>query len=605
MFIAPLLLQALPALTSAPLAPQQEAQVRDLLLVFTEGGESLFSDPKDQAMLAALRLLDDRVLELPGELPDFPEELATLMPFISRLASGPMTLRVGAWEGMDAPMGLPVFAQLTLNEESPEAARGMASRMTEMLTSMGMPQPQVDEAGRVIVPAPIPVWYGASGSDVKITIGQSDEGELVPGETGLPEGVSPKLAVSLEYGEIMEMVMSFAAMAGETEGMEFIEMLDSMGLLDMSMQMAYGTDDTHGYTVLALPGYGATMEEQGLLPERNLTAADLARIPADATWAQVNTTNITGQMDFFMGMMEDQLAAQGMSGDPMEMVRAQLGFDPMADLFDHMGSVTGYYTSDTTGGNSIMSLILFMEMRDGEAFEDTMAGIKGMANAIAGAQAMGYVRFKEWEADGASYTTLTFPGMPIPVELTYSIDNGYMYAGMTPQAVMGAVAQGRSDNGGLLANQRFRENMSGGMEGLGGVAFVDTPRILADGYGVALMAGSALRNLTRSPQDESRDAGLVIPPYPVLANGARPVVATTRFIDGDVVSEARGDRSMVVSWVAGIGMLFNSPVTPLILGGAAVGGFAVYEEQERQMRLKTWQIEQMENEDPWDEDEDF
>ena len=62
---------------------------------------------------------------------------------------------------------------------------------------------------------------------------------------------------------------------------------------------------------------------------------------------------------------------------------------------------------------------------------------------------------------------------------------------------------------------------------------------------------------------------------------------------------------MVVSWVAGIGMLFNSPVTPLILGGAAVGGFAAYEEQERQMRLKTWQIERMEDEDPWDEDEDF
>lgn len=595
MFIAPLLVAA-PFLSALP--TQEGASVTDLLLVVTKGGESLFADPKDQALLRALQLMDDRLAELPGEVPDFPRELAMVMPWVSRLAGGPMTLRVGMWEGADPMMGPPIFAQLTLPEGSSEGAQARATQLTEHLMAAGMPEPQVDEAGRVIIPAPMPVWYGVEGDSLKLTVGQADEGELVPGDTGLPAGVDPLVAVSLEYGQLMRFVGDMAAMSGDPSAVETFDMLDSMGLLDMSLQMAYGIDDQLGYTVLSMPGYAGKMREMGLAVERTLTAADLARVPADAVWATVSGINPGGTMDYYMGMLEDMLAQQGMSGDPMEMVAAQLGFHPRTDLIDHLGEVVGMYSSDTTGGGSFLSMVLFMELADGEALEATLDRLKGMVNAIAGMQAMGYVRVQDWEEAGISYTSLVFPGLPVPLELTYAIDGGYLYAGMTPQSVMAAVTHARVANGGLLANQRFTANLSGGMEGLVSVSFLDTPRVLADGYGAMVLLGSALRNATRSPQDESRDPGLVVPSYPVLVAGAKATVTASRYIGDDVVAESRGDRSMVVGLTGAMGAVSSSPILPLALAVGLGAGVAEYQEQQRAME---WMYE--EDAGDWDDEE--
>ncbi len=88
------------------------------------GPEAWFVDPKDAALLRALQMLDERLVELPEEFPDagIPEPA---MRLLARLAGKEVSLRVGRTERAAPGRALPGAAALRVAQ--PGAPEGRAT----------------------------------------------------------------------------------------------------------------------------------------------------------------------------------------------------------------------------------------------------------------------------------------------------------------------------------------------------------------------------------------------------------------------------------------------------------------------------------------------
>src|SRR5690606_24824190 len=128
---------------------------------------------------------------------------------------------------------------------------------------------------------------------------------------------------------------------------------------------------------------------------------------------------------------------------------------------------------------------------------------------------------------------------------------------------------------------------------LASISFVDSSRTIRDGYTLTSMVGSAMANLVRSPiaggreNAAAREPGLVVPPYRDLVAGAKPMVSVSYWSGDDLITEATGDRSVLVNGAATSGAA--SPWFPVI--GAMIGatGAAIQEQQQRNQREPGWE----------------
>src|SRR5204863_8347579 len=135
------------------------------------------------------------------------------------------------------------------------------------------------------------------------------------------------------------------------------------------------------------------------------------------------------------------------SGEPppdvMAEIEKQTGINPQRDIFDHLGETSGVYTSDTTGGGGLMSAVVFVEIKNTDAFEKSLDRLTGTVNRIGQRQAKGYVRFDHRKINDHPVTVLCFPGLPIPLEISMGLSDGFLYAAVSPQALLTAMKQGQ------------------------------------------------------------------------------------------------------------------------------------------------------------------
>ncbi len=126
-------------------------------------------------------------------------------------------------------------------------------------------------------------------------------------------------------------------------------------------------------------------------------------------------------------------------------------------------------------------------------------------------EASRYIRVQAWDFEGTPMFSLRFPGLPIPLEVTYAATDRWVIAGVTPQAVMAAVRQsaGKGDKGVLSRPDMqgvWREDRP-----LLSLQMSDTARNVRSGYPIAAMLGSAASNLARSPHDDkAREPGVQV-----------------------------------------------------------------------------------------------
>jgi hypothetical protein len=547
-------------LTAMPAAPAP-AQDKELLSFWVADLETFFGDPKDAGLLRALKLVDDRVLELPDEIPGFqipvPPEVVRLG---LHLFTGEKSLRI--LQSSDPNMMLPVYGQLELMEGDPAKAKEFAGMLVQLAQDAGAPIGEPREDGMVpIEGVPVPILFGARGSEVVLSAGKVIGTPIDLSNTGLPQGVRPTMAGHIDLGGILSMARPFASM--DPDGAMIFGLLEQVGLMELDIQMASGVDDDRSYSHISMPGFAGAVRDRGMMPARGLNARDLQMVPQDASFASVSTVNFQGSLDFVLGLIAAPLAEEGIE-DPIGMLAGMTGLNLRTDLVDHLGSVWGLYAADTTGGGGLLSCVMFIELANPDGLLDTTERMQDILNGIADEQAMGYVELRTWEQGGTEYLTLTFPGLPIPAEPTVAFTDHYLIATLTPTACMAAVAQAKGEGPSLLDNPRFKENLPGNVDGAYGVSFYDTPRMIADGYGLTSLLCSALTNGTRSRTDATRDAGIIMPSYHELMRGAKASVGLTRVVGDDFVSDYRGDRSVLVNLTSTVGFIAGSPITLLI-----------------------------------------
>ncbi|MDF1837675.1 MAG: hypothetical protein P1V35_07400 [Planctomycetota bacterium] len=553
------LLTALLALTPtvAP-APTPAPVSQDLLSIFIESTDNLLKHPKDQAMRGALDLLGERLLELPGEIPDLRDMPAHLIPMVYDMVGSAKTIRI--MDAREASSMIPVSALVMVDPGDQEKATLWMTTMEGLLRQAGAPVGARDAEGWLpFEGAPFPVRMGVNDGALVLAASEPTVGPLSLDSATLPNGIAPSFAARIDLGTALEMVMPMLEMAEPEIGGIVADVTGALRLDDFSMEMACGSDASKSYTSVVLPGFGTAMREMGALPAEGLTSADLKLIPADATMANIQSFDMNAMFDVVLDIAEPFLAEEGIE-DPIAMVEGMTGVNIKRDLLDHLGTHMGSYFSDSTGGGGLMSMVMFMEVKDAEKLNAGIQRISGLINGVLAQEAEGYVQMRSIDRGGKTCHTLTFPGLPVPFEPTMVMGENNLFIALTPQAALVAAQMETGTGAGLMDNTQFATNFDGNYENLYGVSFFRDDAFMREGYGLTSLICSGLSNGVRSKMNSQRDAGLIMPTFPELMKNVRPTVGVTRVNEaGDFVTTMEGDPSFLVNMTRGVGYMVSNP----------------------------------------------
>ncbi|MBX3366858.1 MAG: hypothetical protein KF912_06035 [Phycisphaeraceae bacterium] len=523
-------------------------------------------DGKDAGLKQAISMIPARLAELPGEIPDMPPEIEPIVQLALRTLAQPARLAI-TYNPDNAAGGFFGYG-LTLSVQAKD--QGHATQLHGILHAALLEKFQ--EQG---MPAPADSMRFKGMQDVQLPFGlisygprESKDGwrfELVAGavdnpDAGFdrlpvpPQGVSPVMRGSLNFAALTPGINMARTLAGRNfppEGVEVLTGLERAGIIGSE---AIAIDFVAGYTatdttsIVRVKGAGK-YASQWHMSKEPVNDKDLAMVPADATMMSIAKGDLSG-----ISALIDNLAQRGVPvNDVLGEFKSRTGVDLRADIIDSIGGTWGAYLSDSTGGGSFGSGVLFASLKDRARVIDAHRRLVAAAGKQLAQQDKGmYIRPTIWTSGEVELMSLRFPGMPVPLEITYAVVGDWFIAGLTPQAVLAASAQALGKSGpGISSNPTFAVAVPKGRN-LASVTFVDTPRAAKAGYPFVSMAGSAFANLARSPKGD-RDIGLTVPLYADFMKNVKPTTQFSYWDGEDLVTESHADRSMLVNVAGAMG----------------------------------------------------
>lgn len=561
------------------ITPQPEKRPAPVLLVDYAGAGSLLVDKKDGALKEALAMLPARLRELPGEIPGMQGIPAPVLDTFMTLLTQPARLAVTFDEDRqdEGMFGLGAVASFGPGKQEPiTQLHGTINALLAMGGMAGQAEPSAEYDQMLEIPSPAGgiVRYGprksAEGWRYEIHAGVADNPDAVFG--ALPEaiaGFTPVLRAKMDLRPIaLAIEQHLEALAGP-EGEQAMDALAGMGIvgpdaLRYVCQYGYTKDEQVSYQIIE--GMKKHAEAMGV-PVEPLDDSAFAMIPSDATVAAIFRTDLSR----FTDAIEHVIASSPEAAEGLDQFTGATGVNPVEDILACLGGTFGFYMSESTGGQ-LGSMIAFASLSDRPRFEQAHAKLLGFANTLLASEdaARGYARVRSWSDDDTQLFSLSFPGLPIPVEVTWALQGDWVVFGLMPQSTLAAARQiaGRGDDG-LRSNKAFTALLPRGRP-VGSFSFIDTPRVMKDGYQYVALAGSAIANAARSPHDADREPGLVVPTLRELRDGARPIISFSYWRADDHVTESHADRSFLVNSCGLVGAA--SPTFPLI--GMAIGAAA-------------------------------
>jgi hypothetical protein len=562
-----ILLSTFLTLTLPAMAPAQPlvAPAQDELFSFSmEPVESMLNHPKDAGLRRILELLPARIESLAMENDeDMPPGLISM---VADLMTSGKTLRV-ATGNADSPV--PMKASFSISAANAEEASARNEYIMNLLTGAGAPLGEQMASGLFPLEAGLPmlVGIGTIGNDFVIAAGTDNALPRTIAAPTLPNGIHPDWQVSVQMDKVYEMIGN---MGGEDT--ELISAMYST-MAAGNMVAASGHDAEHAYLTLIQKDIGRMTREAGGIPSSGISSADLGLIPADAQAAILTKFKLEAAIDMTMDMAEPMLAEMGID-DPFAVMAEMTGLDLRADLFPALGETVGFYMSDSTGGGTMASAVFFMELNDAAGMRDFMDHTcELIAPMMEEAQADGLtIGHNTFTADGVEFNSMTFPGLPIPVEPTYALLDKWLVFGLSPQATRAAVWQIRSGGAGLLDNPRFAEASAAlfASDSATTLQFFDAPALLSDGYTWMNLLMSAAANGLRT-NGSGEEPGLLLDSYPVLARNAKASLQISTYEGDDLVTHMVSDASMMVNLTGLAGFLDRSGLMMLIPMGVLYG----------------------------------
>jgi len=544
--------------------------------------EDMFVDSRDDGVLRAGRMIPARVAELPGEIPDMDPQIAELINMVLRSIARParVALHYNPNDQSGGAFGYGfVISSLTGDQEDAAKISGAVSGLIAQADIPFKPMPSQRFEGMTDIQLPLGV--------VSFGPRQADDGwrfEMILGSladpdapfASLPEpkpGLQTIVRASMDLSHLSPLVDMAQMMAGQNpqvqQGVDRVEAMGIIGQDAMKAEFVKGYTDEAFFSELIIRGARKFAETLHLSTE-SLSTSDFEAVPADAMTAALAKGDLA-QLD---EMLETFKSVKPEVGQALEQFQAMTGVDFQADILRTIGGTFAFYTSDSTGGGGLTSAVAMVTLKDKERFLGANAKLVAFANSMFGQidDVGKYIEISPWTEGGIDLYSLRFRGLPVPIELTYSVTADWLIFAATPQAALAAAQQvtGKGD-GGLATNPRYIQAVPQDRP-LIKVTFIDTARTMLDGYGVVSLFGSALGNLVRSPTDP-RDPGLVVPVINDLRRDARAMAQFSYWSGEDYIVTSTGDRSGLVnaSGLAGAA----APYLPLIaagLGAAAVAG---------------------------------
>jgi hypothetical protein len=599
-----------------------------VLLVDKPALERILVDPKDQALKNALAMLPTRLRELPREVPGLEQVPMPVVDLLLQLVARPSRFAMTYSPDNPSKGGFGAGLVFSVGMDDQQSAGTMHGTINALMAMAGgggggggggmagqiKPSQTYQGMSELTFPFGLLAWGPRKSDDAgwryEVHFGSLENPDKPfdgwARNTDLVKGLDPILRARFDPAPLTPLVnMGIALAGGGPELNEVVTQLKDMGYIgEDAVRYSYYSGFTADRAVSVTIAQGAKKfaPKTGMLLDP-LSPAELKAIPADAVSAGMLRYDwkaaLTTAIDRITESDED-------AAEQLAQVEAQMGLNLRNDVLPALGTTFGWYLAPSAGGRGLGSAVALIAIGNKAKFDALNARLAGTLNALgASPQVRGYVRGRQWTQDGLALNTLTFPGLPIPVELTYAVTDKWLVLGFTPQAALAAAAQaaGKGDAG-ITANTAFASMMPKDQSILS-LTFIDTVKTMPDGYQYVSLAGSAIANLVRSPADAGREPGLIVPHFKALAEGAKATVKFSYVRGDDVVSESHADRSMLVNAAGTIGAL--APAFPLI--GALIGGLGAVAQEGRAAIPDfgaTWR-DVLPNDAPWsipDSDED-
>jgi hypothetical protein len=204
---------------------------------------------------------------------------------------------------------------------------------------------------------------------------------------------------------------------------------------------------------------------------------------------------------------------------------------------------------------------------------ETKEQVEELINGQVAMLAQGYVSVRTWTRGDGEYTTLTFPGLPVPLEPTMAMTDEWLVIAATPQAALAAMGQINSAGGGLATHPLIAPLVAAGNKSA--ITYFDTEHYAKSGYGTTGLMLSSLSNAVRSRTDAMRDPGPILPLYAEFAAGIRPTVGYGELRGDDYISVSVTDASTVVQMAAMMGFLHEHAIVFALPALAFLGARSV------------------------------
>lgn len=535
------------------------AQVQPLLVIERAAGEDMVVDGRDAALARAFGMIPSRLRELPSEIPDmdgdsrraFPGVIDLLEQFM--VSPGHFAITYNETNPAGGLFGYGIAGEMRMGDAN--AASRVHRTVLGLMQQADLPVDPIDSdrfAGMTDIQMPFGLAsFGPHEDGYALAIGSVDD--VAAGLDSLPAApanMSPIFRARLDFKGLNAasgLAQGFGG--GEPAVGMVIESLEEAGLIGpdaFSVDMISGYTPTHAVTRTVMNN--VRQHAEGLsLPTEPLAPDVLRVVPTSAVMGSVASFDTQPLLGTIEALREAGLPVDDALGQFEDMT----GVNIENDIIRALGGAAAVYTSDATGGGGLSSAIVMLTFADRERFLDAHGKLVNLANEMIDEETeIGqYVQIEPFTHDGLTYMGVRFKGLPIPLELTYAATDDWLIMGMTPQAVIAAVAQaqGRGDNG-IGAVPEIAEAI--GRRSPVSVSFMNTRRLAYSGYPIVSLAGSALANGVRSPGSD-RDPGIVVPTFNELTSDVRPMIEVNYWDGENLVSHATTDRSVLVQ-AAGI-----------------------------------------------------
>ncbi|MEZ6234030.1 MAG: hypothetical protein R3B68_07560 [Phycisphaerales bacterium] len=550
------------ARANQPAKPAAAAQpaTGDILVFYSAGLDNALWHPKDAGFRAAFDMIPDRLIELiesqtPFRSPDQPEP-EEVVSTAWALLTAPTTMRIAMVEPEQdgaPPLAVRIAAR-------PENARAVERSLTSMLRDAGVESRMAGGARQFDTPAG-PVALRNDDGQMTLSYGNLPERNI---DWGLPAGTTPLFGMHLNFRNAQPLIQMAVAQSPDPDQIE--QMLAQSGILGpnaLVIDMAAGHNDRGGVLTGTVHGARANIQALGIPENTTLDRDFLSLIPQDATYVSAGVFSMA-QLDQIVEVPEVQ--------DALAQFEDQFGVDLMGDLVDQIGNRFAVYQSDATGGGGILSTVMVMELKDAGRFARAHERLVEHANAFI-AQAMegenvpGGVEIRENSAGGHDYYTLTFPGLPIPAEVSWTIHDNRLMAALSPRSLLEAMSQSAGRDRSFANAPAFAAAAGRNADGILSINYNDTPRFAAQGYGIMSLLAAGLSNAVRT-QDGAEPA-IVMPAYNEFMQGIQPSMTIARWDGDNIRIHGTFDGSLLAN-VAGTPSTLIAPVAAAVAAGAVL-----------------------------------